>query len=195
MKSMCESADKRTGDAAGSAERASAGSLRARRPAASSRVDANASSAACAPSSSDEITPAAAAAPVRGATNAGSSADIARSRTGIGGVRDIFRELRRWKAPVAFRTRLRVALILVFAFAAARIWNGKPLELGWLFDSHVYASSSDSRVQAFVQMPPFGFVLLMALARFMLTRPQPPPRPRERMRGLADVLEARGDGA
>lgn len=170
--------DECTAGGTADAGRASTSGVRARRTAARAHAQSNGSGPSCAPAT-DEVEPATPPRP---------------TAVELGGARGFLRELRRWRAPAAFQTRLRVALLLVFAFGAARYYNGKPLELGWLFDTTVYASSKDSAVQAVVHAPSIGFVLLLALARFMLTRPQPRARPRESLTGLGEVLEGRRGG-
>ena len=84
-----------------------------------------------------------------------------------------------WETPAAYRTRLRVAIVLILVAVIARILNGGRLRLDQIFSNVMYSSQlGDEQGNSFgftvVYGPNLGFLLLSLLVRFMLHRPPPP---------------------
>lgn len=81
--------------------------------------------------------------------------------------------LRIWQVPEAYRARLTVALALVVVAAAMRVVRGGHAPLAWLFTGAVVERGGDDGEVSFtfVSSPGLGWILLSALARFMMQRP------------------------
>lgn len=78
-----------------------------------------------------------------------------------------------WETPAAYRTRLRVAFLLLVLAATARYFNGGRLDLSWMLNPVFAGGHEDDGFSIVVFGPNFGFIILSILIRFMLRRPRP----------------------